>query len=224
MADVGLVAGAPMALRVGGGRRAWRRSPCSTKPRPGAGTARISTPSGRHASQQGWCVFAPRQQGRIGRDAVAPPPLDLCIRPRAWSRPRDPYRDAPLVGEPSPPRNRSAPLGYHALAATATARGRHRGRGEARSWSAPTASEARRRTTSPCNCASAASARLSSAGCWRTCVSKLTCAICSSRVSRSSSQRTRRLPPDTQSGVTAIRRRSSTSGFLHTEFRRLTKS
>ncbi len=51
-----------------------------------------------------------------------------------------------------------------------------------------------------CNCASAASARSSSAGCWRTCVSNLTCAICSSGVLKSSLQGMRQLLPDIPNG------------------------
>ena len=48
--------------------------------------------------------------------------------------------------------------------------------------------------------------------------------ICSSRVSKSSLRRTRRLPRGTPSGATATQRRSSTSAFLHTEFRQRTRS
>ena len=81
---------------------------------------------------------------------------------------------------------------------------------------APTGCGGQRPTTSFYSYANGRSARSFLAECWPTCASNLTCANCWSKVSRSPSQRTRRLLPDTPSGATATQQRSSTSRFSHT--------
>ena len=68
-----------------------------------------------------------------------------------------------------------------------------------------------------CSCANAASAKSFSAVCWRTCVSDLTCVICSSRVSKLPLQRTRQPRHPIPSGATVTRQRSSTSRFSHSD-------
>jgi hypothetical protein len=86
-----------------------------------------------------------------------------------------------------------------------------------------TACGGRRPTTSFCNSANGKSARSFWAECSPICASNLTCANCSSKVSRSPSSKMRRPRQGTLIGAMTIRRRSSITRFSHTRSGQRTK-